>query len=517
MKTLIITVGTRQVGWRCRDGVVRSFGADGDRGHPPHIDELYAEFGLARGHHGDTSRDEFRQAARHLGEVAYRHCEQVQDFSAVELLMDGVILAQSMENGLTHVILWGTDQPEGTPWNFRRGDTVWLAHLMAGKIRQLYPHLTVDVWNPVVAVNQVTQIQNHLQDFLVRYTLTHLCPETEEPLTIQIQTKGSAPQIASSLEICAAALMRQCTVQQLIPAEPEPLFAPSPGNQLTSSARTAQEYKVVSLGEYFWPVERERILSAWQRGDFAEAKVWLENHRDRYMALYEIASDLALATNWQLQDALKGLQKSLENRAVARQVTKPICKQWRQQIEVICKRPEKQTPESQFLDIWESRVLIYWYLKRQNYTAAFMQLVQTLERLLFWRYRQEDWIEKQYVTLPPDKQNWSVKKYKATFADLRYGWQRMQKLPDDAALMKQLEAINEQRNQVVHSNASLTFDELINVICPFQAPQTTDDLYAQIVMFLQQFCPAEWPMPARSLLEDVYHWGLQQLQPELSQ
>ncbi len=44
MKTLMITVGNRQVGWRCNDGIVRSFGADGSRKDPPHLDELYREF-----------------------------------------------------------------------------------------------------------------------------------------------------------------------------------------------------------------------------------------------------------------------------------------------------------------------------------------------------------------------------------------------------------------------------------------------------------------------------------------
>ena len=30
--TLIITVGTRQIGWHCQDGIIRSFGADGNIG-----------------------------------------------------------------------------------------------------------------------------------------------------------------------------------------------------------------------------------------------------------------------------------------------------------------------------------------------------------------------------------------------------------------------------------------------------------------------------------------------------
>ncbi|NER47947.1 MAG: hypothetical protein F6J92_14875 [Symploca sp. SIO1A3] len=49
--TLIITVGTRQVGWHCHDTIVRCLGADGDRGAPPHIDQLYqTELNIERGY-----------------------------------------------------------------------------------------------------------------------------------------------------------------------------------------------------------------------------------------------------------------------------------------------------------------------------------------------------------------------------------------------------------------------------------------------------------------------------------
>lgn len=512
MKTLIITVGTRQVGWRCLDDVVRSLGADGDRGHPSHIDQLYAEFGLERGHHDNIARDEFRWAARHLGEMAYRQCEQAQDFSCVELLMDGVILDKEAEDSLSHVILWGTDQPEGIPWNFRRGDTLWLARLMAGKIKQRYSHLTVEVWNPIVAVNQVAKIQRHLQDFLVSYTLDHLAPDSDDPLMIQIQTKGSAPQIASSLEISAAALMRQCAVEQVIPVEPEPLFEILDSAKQISRARMATDFNVVSLGQYFWPVERERILSAWQRGDFAEAKVWLETHRDRYQALYELAGHLVLATNWQWQDALGSLQGDswLDRPPTKKRVSKQLRSQWRMVIQAQYKVNE--TPESRFLKLWESRLLIHLNLARQNYTAAFMQFAQTLERLLFWRYQTEDWIEKGYVIPPPEKHNWSVKKYKATFATLRLGWQQQHGLDVEAPLSKQLEAINELRNGVVHRSESLTLEELAEVVCPEMQDFSRESLYAHMKTFLQQFCPTDWPMPQHSLLQDLYQWGIEQLQ-----
>jgi len=513
MKTLMITVGTRQVGWRCCDGIVRSFGADGDRGHPPHIDQLYAEFGLERGHHDNIAKDEFRWAARHLGEIAYHQCEQTQDFSCVELLMDGVILAQKVEHDLSHVILWGTDQPETTPWNFRRGDTLWLARLMAGHIQQRYPQLKVLVWNPVVAVNQVADIQKQLQGFLVTYALQQGLQSTEESFTLQIQTKGSAPQIASSLEICAAALMRQCGVEQVIPVEPEPLFETLDVTKKISRAHHAQDFTVVSLGQYFWPVERERILSAWQRGDFAEAKVWLETHRDRYQALYNLAGHLALATNWQWQETLKALQGIgwIDRPSTKQQASKALRKQWRTAIEAQYKINE--TAESKFLKLWESRLLVYLNLNRQNHTAAFMQTIQIVERLLFWRYQTEDWIKHGYlVPREGEKATWGTT-YPASFGELIRAWRKQAQVSDTDPFFKSLIWANRKRNGIVHDNQSVTRYELSKFVdLPEDSPEPV--IYQAIEHMLKQFCPGQWPMPERTLLQDLYDWGLQQLQAD---
>ncbi|MDM7327536.1 MAG: hypothetical protein P3X23_010555 [Thermosynechococcus sp. Uc] len=54
-------------------------------------------------------------------------------------------------------------------------------------------------------------------------------------------------------------------------------------------ARCAEGFEVVSFSEVFWPLERERIATAWKRGDFTAAKVLLEAHRDRHEALYQLA------------------------------------------------------------------------------------------------------------------------------------------------------------------------------------------------------------------------------------
>jgi len=514
MKTLIITVGTRQIGWCCKDGIVRSFGADGD--HLPHLDQLYAEFGEERGYHGDATKPEWRLDARHLGEIAYQQCAATEDFSPVELLLDGVILAEQIQNGLSHVILWGTDQPEDVPWNFRRRDTLWLAKLMAGKIRQLYSEseIQVDVWNPTVAVNKVDSMRREVESFIVQYALDRLPQSTDTPFTLQIQTKGSAPQIANTLEICVAALMRQCPVEQLVPIEPVPLFEEV--SDAHSQARSSIEFNTISMGEYFWPVERERIISAWKRGDFTEAKVWLQAHRDRYESLYELAACLALTTNWQLEDALKCLRNWIDRPYTKKQVSKQTRQHWRAQIQAMLPPGGNETPTSQFLGIWEFCFLIRMELQQQNYTAAFMQFAQTLERLLFWRYKLEDWIQQGYVVPPQGKQKWGVKSYKASFADLRYGWQQQQGLDSDDVRCQRLENINELRNSAVHKSTPLTLENLASVIC--SEPSTPDPLiiYAAMEEFLQIFCPPGWSMPDQLLLQVLYGWGLDQLRSPTS-
>jgi hypothetical protein len=66
MATLIITIGTRQVGWRCKDGIIRSLGLDGDRRNPKHIDALYQELNIDRGYHDPEKKCPW--SVRHLGE-----------------------------------------------------------------------------------------------------------------------------------------------------------------------------------------------------------------------------------------------------------------------------------------------------------------------------------------------------------------------------------------------------------------------------------------------------------------
>ena len=140
VSTLIITVGTRQIGWRCQDGIIRSFGADGNISYPPHINELYQELGIERGKHQDEDGKTYPWSGRDLGQRYYEYCKEWLggDFSNVELLLDKIVIEGGVNQGLKHIILWGTDQPASITWNFRRLDTLWLAELMKGKIKSLF-------------------------------------------------------------------------------------------------------------------------------------------------------------------------------------------------------------------------------------------------------------------------------------------------------------------------------------------------------------------------------------------
>ncbi|AFY61928.1 hypothetical protein [Synechococcus sp. PCC 6312] len=509
MKTLMITVGTRQVGWQCSNGIVRSLGADGDRGHPHHIDELYAEFGQERGFHSDAPNNELRWASCHLGELIYHLAEVSKDFSPVELLMDGVILSQEVKNGLDRVILWGTNQPDTVSWRFRRSDTLWLAELMAAKIRQSYPDLIVKTWNPLLDADNIEQIQKQLMEFLVNDILVE-ASTNDEPHILQIQTKGSIPKIANSLEICAAALMRKCVVEHVIPQEPEEAYpVVSEGH---SSASPASHYSLMSLGEYFWPVERERILSAWKRGDFAEAKVWLAAHTDRYPVVYALAEYLTLASNWELGKALNNFSEFLNKHPQVTGITKTQRNQWLQKIQIINKPEERQTPESKFTILWELRLFISLNFQRENYTAAFMQFFQILERLLFWRFKREKWIKNGYIVIAENKKHISSKNYKATFGELRMGWQALMGLQDQSPSIQILKWMNEKRNAVVHSNQSVSIDELTSIVTEQCESSKDMQLAERLISFIEHFCPEKLEPPDNTLLEDLYHWGLEQLE-----
>ncbi len=309
LDTLIITVGTRQVGWKCEDGIVRCLGADGDRGHPPHINELYQELGIERQAH-EPGKSQTLWSVRDLGSRYLEYCQKLldNDFSPVELLLDGNIIAEGVKKGLKHIILWATDQPETVPWVYRRADTVNLARLMEGKIKLDYPDLQVDLVHPIVSANNREAIRQELEEFILPLAIEN-ASNLEDEFVLGIENKGAVPAVAESLEICAAALVRQCQVLSITPIEPHPLYEED--SQGKKSSRCAETSQWVAVSEYFWPLERSRVISAWERGDFSEAKLWLKSHQSRYRFLYQLAGYLKISNNWEIANFIKN--KEFEN------------------------------------------------------------------------------------------------------------------------------------------------------------------------------------------------------------
>jgi hypothetical protein len=499
MKTLIITVGTRQIGWRCTDGIVRCLGADGDRGAPSHINEMYHQLGLVRSHHGDLDQPEFAWGVRHLGELLYCQCNAAQDFSSVVLLMDQVIIEKLVSEGLVQIILWGTDQPENVAWNFRRGDTLWLAELMAGAIRRTWPTLEVEVWNPMVAANQTQQIRREVEGFIFPYVLDRLQPEVPESFELWIQNKGCAPAVAGMLEICAAALTRQCAVNYITPIEPRDLYVPLANGR---SAQSATERQQVSAGDYFWPLERERIRSAWQQGNFTEARVWLTAHRANHAALYQLAGHLSLAINGQTNDALKQLRDGwLKSRQL--RVETAQLQQWNG---LLAERmPQSNTPTSEALQTWESVWLIELALRRSNFSIAFQHFFQVLERLLFIQCQQEQWLQERYIQPNPNYTG-NLQDYNPGLGGLILGWGKARRSRPNDPFIKQLNHIRELRNEVAHTGQAVTEAKLRSLL------GQPGELLQAMVAILATVSPI--PQPEQLLLQDIGQWGLEALSQE---
>ncbi|MCL1475600.1 hypothetical protein [Argonema antarcticum] len=507
--TLIISVGTRQVGWRSHDGVVRCFGADGDRGHPPHIDRLYRELGVERGCYEDNQH--YPWSVRDLGQRYYEHCREWLDgdFSAVVLLLDEKIISDCVAKGLKHIILWATNQPESVAWNYRRADTLWLAELMKGKIEATWKEVKVDVLHPMVNANHRETIREELEGFILPIALEpmkSMSADEAAQFVLVIENKGAVPAMAEGLEICAAALVRQCQVINATPIEPSPLFpVDADGNY---GVCKAEKYDLISVSEYFWPLERLRVISAWERGDFLEAKIWLQSHQNRHKLLYQLAGYLAMSTNWEIVKFLKdpNFERGwLCSKAVASLASSEEINGWRKQL--------LELREDKLGQVWESSFLIELQLRRGNYTAAFNQFSQTLERLLYVRSLQEDWRGKGLIKIP---EYWNfIKPYQPGFKELNDAWITREKIAQTDNFVALLTDIRLQRNDIVHQAEPVTLMDLRNIWWKngwtVKVGGDYEEIYKLMMDILREVCQRNWQIPAKEFLRSLSDWGLKVL------
>lgn len=483
MKILIITVGNRQIGWRCGDEIVRCVGVSGD---PDHIAEIYQEIGV--------EKPTGRYFARHLGKSLYEICAVDQNFNDVELLLDQNLIAEEVKNDLQQVWLISTDQPDSVAESFRASDTTWLAQLMAGKIRQTWQDLVVKTLDFQVDVSMVEAIRLRFEEIIQDLTKNVNSEDDDQQMTLLIENKGSVPALSSSLEIYAAALVRQFDVVRVVPREPSPMYLE---DQLSrKSANFAEKFDRQSMSQYFLPLEKLRIVSAWERGDFGEAKIWLEGHRNRYAALFDLAGYLENAGR---QD-MRGLLQTIKGKWLPMKKLKQLAS------------PEQIQAWSQYdcLDktktaaiIWEDAFQIPIDADTGRLTSAFFLMAQTLERLLFQLYRKDRWLDKGWIEISNElKDSFEQPRLE----ELIKGW------TEHYGCIYQFELLNgirKKRNKIVHEAMSVGLDEIMTMWS--KANLSVEPIGDALLIPLQGIGKRIGNLPSKPLLLSLYEWGLDAL------
>jgi len=503
------------VGWRCSDGAVRSLGADGRNVPPPHVNELYELLGVERRYHDENKPDRNNMwNIRDLGERFYQHCqgELNGDFSNIELLLDRKIIDDLSNKDLKHIILWATDQPENVSWQYRRYDTFWLAKLMEGKIKNTYPDVNVDILHPVVHANNTGAIREELEGFILPWTLAKLreLPIENEQSVLAIENKGSTPAIAQGLIVCVAALARQCQVIIYEPKEPDPLYKSFADGVM--SVGTAVEYESFTISEYLWPLERSRVIDAWKQGNFSEAQLLLNSHQIRYRFLHQLAGYLAISSNWEISSFIEN--KNLENgwlrsKDVSQNASSEKVQKWRDRL--------LEVRQDDYAKIWESTFFIYILLRGQNYTAAFFQFAQTLERLLYVKSKKDDWFGKGLIEVPPEYQR---ENYNPGFKQLIDALFYSPKPKKKGLNHLLLDSIRETRNDLIHQAEPISLDRLLKVWSDLSWPIdfSGGDRELAILNRMQETMEivtrtsdSVWN---ETMLFSLYQWGLEVLEAE---
>lgn len=513
--TLIISVGTRQIGWLCDDGVVRCFGVDGEKGDPSHTQQLYnlLDKNIQRDFH-DPNDPDSKWKVRDLGERYYKYALKKSNFDRVELLMDEKIIHDYAIKGMKHIILWATNQPEiTTPWRFRRDDTVWLAKLMERKIESLkqqhkWNNLEISIVAPVVNAgksNKVSQI--FATEILPLATKNATNLSTENNFVLGIENTGCVPTISESLAISTAALIRQFSVINVKPIVPKPMYQ---GDRGMRTAIKCSEYTEVLVSDYFWSLEKTKIVSAWKRGDFNEARIWLTPHQHKYEGLlYQLAEKLTLCNNGEFRkfifEGKLGIQSWLKNYKGSHVADQNSWNDWLK---------EKRKNRSEF--IYEQSFLIYVFLTRNNYTNAFRVFSQIVEKLLYQQYVENNWLSEGIITIPKRNEQYR-NNYNPPFTDLIDGWLSVQSFDraDHKKYDRVLHGIRKLRNSTIHDATPI----LPKKICNLWSNSKLDcfnhikDSHDNLSIYEGMEIILKWIYPKKggTLCRYLYEWGLETL------
>jgi hypothetical protein len=147
-----------------------------------------------------------------------------------------------------------------------------------------------------------------------------------------------------------------------------------------------------------------------------------------------LAGHLALSVNLEVRLSLAGIQSWSSSKSLPKVVNPEQIDSWQKQL--------RYNREKKFALAWESCFLIDILLGRNNYTNAFIQFAQTLERLLYIQFEFGNWLEKRYV-ISPAHLSYLGKKYDPTFKELIDGWCKLKKFDEYNQWYKLFDKIRE--------------------------------------------------------------------------
>jgi hypothetical protein len=253
------------------------------------------------------------------------------------------------------------------------------------------------------------------------------------------------------------------------------------------------------MSEYFWALEKVKIKSAWERGDFSEAQIWLKVHENRHSVLYKLAGFLAQYSNWESnKDFYQKLKDWIGCNDVSKITDSEKIINWKTQLQKI---------QTDYLSkLWESTIILELSLKRENYTTAFIQFVQLLEQLLYIQSTAQNWTAKGWIVSNKDE---------PSLAELMQGWCLYKKFNQDNKWSKLLKAIRTKRNQIIHKGESITSTKIGNLWADNNFSGVYIPTTPQIIKKLMTDTFREISTPPNLnnlLMRSLYQWGLNYLE-----
>jgi len=495
---LLMRVGSSQVGWHCQDGIVRSLSeTDRDDGENLLRRELGANpLGIAESE---------KWIGGNWGERFYRYCTDTLggDFSRVELLTDDAIVEDCARSGLKRLILWAIDPQE----------SLWFARLISGKVRQSWHQLIeVNVLTPDVAAGkaqtgeaEVESLQHRLKMEVLPFALQDAI-EADEPdrFVLAIRDFSGDNAFSTALERCAPSLARQCRVLHL---HPHPVAT----SETEGSDESAARYKITTLADDNWALDRLRAIAAWRQGWFQEAATRLAAYPNFYGGvLSELARRLTLLSRGEthrfVHDRDLGIESWLQDPTFSQLADPNLVELWREQLAYLKKHP--------YAEAWEATFSVERLLQQGSYTRGFLHFAQTLEQLLYLQYKDRDWLAQGLIVdrdRPKSAANANL--YQPGIKQLISAWCKATRQDKNGSVYRLFDRIGNTRNAILHYGGAIPFDDVLLVWSTtgmpveFTRPQYVG-LMARMKETLSLACDRNWKIPEPTLGQALSEWGL---------